>query len=137
MTTNRYDVVGISSIIVNVGKVREMCRMVRKLSPQSTIVVGGHVTAIPGVEHILDADHIVKGDGIAWMRRYLGEDVDAPIRHPALFVRIRPARDGRQDSRTSADTLRHRDRFGGLPDGLQLLHHFGVFRRQGQGAQLL
>jgi len=26
---NRYDVVGISSIIVNVGKVREMCRMVR------------------------------------------------------------------------------------------------------------
>ncbi len=84
LSTNHYDVVGISSIIVNVGKAREMCRMVRKLSPHSTIVVGGHVTAIPGVEHILDADHIVKGDGIAWMRRYLGEDVDAPIRHPAL-----------------------------------------------------
>jgi radical SAM superfamily enzyme YgiQ (UPF0313 family) len=84
ITKNRYDVVGISSIIVNVGKAREMCRMARKLSPQSAIVVGGHVTAIPGVEHILDADHFVKGDGIAWMRRYLGEDADAPIRHPAL-----------------------------------------------------
>ena len=61
-----------------------MCRMVRELSPESTIVVGGHVAAIPGVEHMLDADHIVKGDGIEWMRRYLGEDPAAPVRHPAL-----------------------------------------------------
>ena len=79
-----YDVVGISSIIVNVGKVREMCRMVREISPRATIVVGGHVTAIPGVEQMVDADHFVKGDGIAWMRRYLGEDVDAPVRHPEI-----------------------------------------------------
>jgi radical SAM superfamily enzyme YgiQ (UPF0313 family) len=84
LTAHRYDIVGISSIIVNVGKVREMCRMVRKLSPHSTIVVGGHVSAIPGIERLLEADHIVKGDGIAWMREYLGEDVGAPIRHPAL-----------------------------------------------------
>jgi radical SAM superfamily enzyme YgiQ (UPF0313 family) len=79
-----YDIVGVSSIIVNVGKAREMCRMVRELSPHSKIVVGGHVAAIPGVERILDADYIVKGDGIEWMRRYLGEDPDAPICHPAL-----------------------------------------------------
>ena len=84
LTQNHYDVVGISSIIVNVGKAREMCRVVRKLSPHSTIIIGGHVTAIPGVEHLLDADHFVKGDGIEWMRRYLGEDVDAPIAHPPL-----------------------------------------------------
>ena len=84
LRAHRYDVVGISSIIVNVGKAREMCRMVRELSPESRIVVGGHVAAIPGIEHMLDADHIVKGDGIAWMRRYLGEDDAAPIRHPAI-----------------------------------------------------
>jgi hypothetical protein len=84
LAANHYDVVGVSSIIVNVGKAREMCRMIREISPHSTIVVGGHVAAIPGVEHILDADHIVKGDGIEWMRRYLGEDPAAPIRHPAL-----------------------------------------------------
>jgi radical SAM superfamily enzyme YgiQ (UPF0313 family) len=84
ITKHHYDVVGISSIIVNVGKAREMCRMVRKLSPHSTIVVGGHVAAIPGIEHLLDADHIVKGDGIPWMRSYLGEDPAAPILHPAL-----------------------------------------------------
>ena len=84
LTEQHYDIVGISSIIVNVGKAREMCRMARKLSPKSTIVVGGHVAAIPGVERLLDADHIVKGDGIAWMRRYLGEDDAAPILHPDL-----------------------------------------------------
>ena len=84
LTANEYDVVGISSIIVNVKKVREMCRLVRKLSPRSVIVVGGHVTAIPGIEVMIDADHIVRGEGIRWMREYLGEDAAAPIRHPEI-----------------------------------------------------
>src|SRR5579859_7439337 len=81
---NQYDIVGITGIIVNVAKVREMCRMTRELSPQSVIIVGGHVAAIPGIEKMIDADHIVKGEGISWMRRYLGEDENAPIRHPAI-----------------------------------------------------
>jgi hypothetical protein len=84
LTTNHYDIVGISAIIVNVGKVREMCRMVRELSPDSVLVVGGHVAAIPDVERMIDADHIVKGEGISWMRRYLGEDEHAPIHHPLI-----------------------------------------------------
>jgi radical SAM superfamily enzyme YgiQ (UPF0313 family) len=84
LRTGNYDVVGISSIIVNVGKVREMCRMVRELSPQSQIIVGGHVTAIPGIEDMVDADEYVRGEGIAWMRRYLGEDETAPIIHPQI-----------------------------------------------------
>ena len=84
LTHNHYDVVGISGIISNVGKVREMCRMVRELSPNSTIIVGGHVAAIPGLKHLIDADHIVTGEGIAWMRQFLGEDPDTPIRHPEI-----------------------------------------------------
>jgi len=84
LTSHHYDIVGISSIIVNVLKAREMCRMVRELSPDSVIVVGGHVAAIPGLESMIDADHIVRGEGISWMRRYLGEDEHAPIRHPAI-----------------------------------------------------
>jgi radical SAM superfamily enzyme YgiQ (UPF0313 family) len=89
LSTQQYDIVGISAIIVNVAKVREMCRMIRKLSPNSTIVVGGHVAAIPGVEKMIDADQIVRGEGIAWMRRYLGEDESAPIRHPAIVSGMR------------------------------------------------
>ncbi|HWR15314.1 MAG TPA: B12-binding domain-containing radical SAM protein [Terriglobales bacterium] len=81
---NHYDVVGISSIIANVGKVREMCKRVRKIAPKATIIVGGHVAAIPGLSHMIDADHIVRGEGISWMRRYLGEDETAPVQHPAI-----------------------------------------------------
>src|SRR5215208_5319583 len=84
LLANEYDVVGISSIIVNVGKVREMCRIVRRISPRSEIVIGGHVSATPGSEGLVDADNIVKGDGVAWMRTYLGEDPSAPIRHPEI-----------------------------------------------------
>src|SRR5580658_5307096 len=84
LAANQYDIVGISSIIVNVGKVREMCRMVRQIAPGATIVVGGHVAAIPGIEDMIDADHIVRGDGISWMRRFLCEDDSAPIRHPEI-----------------------------------------------------
>jgi hypothetical protein len=32
LTSNAYDVVGISGIIVNIGKVREMCRLVPALA---------------------------------------------------------------------------------------------------------
>jgi radical SAM superfamily enzyme YgiQ (UPF0313 family) len=84
LQAHSYDIVGISSIIVNAGKVAEMCRMVRRLSPYSEIVVGGHVTAIPGIENMVDADHYVKGEGISWMRRHLGEDPSAPITHPQI-----------------------------------------------------
>ncbi|MBZ5648173.1 MAG: cobalamin-dependent protein [Acidobacteriia bacterium] len=102
----QYDVVGISSIIMNVWKVREMCRMVRELSPGTTILVGGHVAAIPGLERMIDADHIVKGEGIAWMREYLGEDPRAPIRHPhivsAFGVRVMGLPDRPRPGRTAA-----------------------------------
>jgi len=84
LKAHHYDIVGISSIIVNVGKVREMCRLVREHSPHSTVVVGGHVTAIPGIQHMIDADHVVKGEGVSWFREYLGEPVDAPIQHPVI-----------------------------------------------------
>jgi radical SAM superfamily enzyme YgiQ (UPF0313 family) len=89
LTSQSYDIVGISSIIVNLGKVREMCRMVRELSPRSVIVVGGHIAAIPGIESMIDADNIVRGEGVSWMRRYLGEDADAPIHHPAIVSGMR------------------------------------------------
>ncbi|MEW6260457.1 MAG: radical SAM protein [Thermodesulfobacteriota bacterium] len=80
-----YDIVGISGIIPNIRKVAEMCRLVRLHQPKATIVVGGHVTNAVDVETIVDADHFVKGDGVAWFRRFLGQDPKAPVRHPAVY----------------------------------------------------
>ncbi|MBI3262171.1 MAG: cobalamin B12-binding domain-containing protein [Acidobacteria bacterium] len=84
LAAHSYDIVGISAIVVNVGKVREMCRLVRQHSPESTIVVGGHVTAIPGIERTIDADIVVKGEGVRWFRMFLGEDPDGLFAHPAM-----------------------------------------------------
>jgi radical SAM superfamily enzyme YgiQ (UPF0313 family) len=84
LAAHEYDVVGISSIVVNVGKVAEMCRLVRRHSPSSTIVVGGHVTSIPDIERLVDADHIVRGEGVAWLRGFLGEPVQKPVAHPLI-----------------------------------------------------
>jgi radical SAM superfamily enzyme YgiQ (UPF0313 family) len=53
------------------------------------IVIGGHVAALEGLDQMIDADHIVRGEGIAWMRRYLGEDEHAPIQHPAIVSGLR------------------------------------------------
>jgi hypothetical protein len=84
ITTERYDVVGISSIVMNVAKVATMCRLVRRHLPEATLVVGGHVANLADIESRIDADHVVRGEGIRWMRRFLGEDENAPIRHPRV-----------------------------------------------------
>ena len=84
LAAHPYDIVGISGIVVNVGKVAELCRLVRQHSPRSTIVVGGHVTAIPEIAQLVDADHIVRGEGVSWLRGFLGEDVRRPIAHPLI-----------------------------------------------------
>jgi radical SAM superfamily enzyme YgiQ (UPF0313 family) len=33
---------------------------------------------------MIDADYVVRGEGIAWMRGFLGENTEAPIRHPEI-----------------------------------------------------
>ena len=79
-----YDMVGISFIMPNFEKAREMARIVREKAPHAEIILGGHGAAIEGVERLIDCDHVVKGEGIRWMRNHLGQDPDAPISHPAL-----------------------------------------------------
>ena len=84
ITTNEYDIVGISAITPNTEKVRKMCQLIREQLPAATIVVGGHVANIPDLDERIDADHIVKGEGVRWMRRFLGEDESRPINHPRI-----------------------------------------------------
>ena len=84
ITTNEYDIVGITSIIPNVGKVRKMCELVREHLPAAKIVVGGHLANLPDLAQRIDADHIVKGEGVRWMRRFVGDDERRPINHPRI-----------------------------------------------------
>lgn len=81
---NHYNVIGLSSIIPNVDKVKKMCRLIRQHQPEAVIIIGGHISNLDNVDDILDADYIVRGDGIEWFRRYLGQDVNDAVRHPAV-----------------------------------------------------
>ncbi len=81
----RYDAVGISFIVPNFLKAKEMARLVRQHQPEAQILLGGHGAAIEGIENLIDCDHVVRGEGIRWLRQYLGEDPHAPIHHPTLI----------------------------------------------------
>jgi radical SAM superfamily enzyme YgiQ (UPF0313 family) len=80
-----YDIVGISGIIPNLGKVKKMCELVRCYQPNATIVVGGHIANKVDIESCIDADHIVKGDGVAWFRSFLNQPTDTPVKHPKML----------------------------------------------------
>ncbi len=85
---HQYDIIGISSITTNLLKVRRMCELIRQHQPAAVIVVGGHIAKIADLEKQIDADWVVRGEGVEWFRRFLGEDPSRPIRHPVIPTRI-------------------------------------------------
>jgi len=101
---HRYDVVGISGIAPNVLKVREMCRLVRKYQPEAVIVVGGHIANLPDLDQRIDADHIVRGEGVSWFRRFLRESPEKPIRHPLIATPVEMRNVGIRVRANPADT---------------------------------
>lgn len=109
LRSHPYDIVGISSIMPNVGKVKKMCELVRKYLPRATIAVGGHAANIPDIDQIIDADHIVRDDGVRWFRRFLGQDENEPVRHPLVYsafgTRVFGARISDQDTNAAAILL--------------------------------
>ncbi len=108
LSSFEYDIVGISSILTNVDKVKKMCSLVREHLPRATIVVGGHVANRPGLAQYIDADYVVPGEGVRWFRRFLGEDTTQPIRHPLICSAIGTRTMGldvRNSGREAAATL--------------------------------
>jgi len=79
-----YDYVGISFIVPNYAKAKHMAELVRKHSPGSKIVLGGHGVKIPVVKDTVPHDHLCEGEGVRWFRSLLGEDPDRSIRHPVV-----------------------------------------------------
>lgn len=100
ISRNTYDIIGIGAIMPNVGKVEHMCKLIREYQPGATILIGGHIANMPGLDKRVDADHVVRGEGVRWLRRYLGEREDAPIRHPRILSGL--------GTRTMGVTLRDR-----------------------------
>ena len=80
---NGYDVVGISFIVPNFLRAKRMAELVRHHAPHAKIILGGHGTPLPEVAEIPN-DGVCRGEGVRWLREFLGEDPERPIRHPIL-----------------------------------------------------
>jgi len=77
-----YDYIGISFIMPNFKKAKKMARTIRELSPKSKIILGGHGVSIPDIESMIDHDSICKGEGVSFLRKLFGENINKPIKHP-------------------------------------------------------
>ncbi len=84
LQNKQYDIIGISAIQPNLKKVEKMCALIREHQPNTTIVIGGHIAIIADLDARIDADYVVRGDGVRWFRKFLGEDQDGPINHPHI-----------------------------------------------------
>ena len=77
-----YTHVGINFVVATFHKVREMVPLIREHAPDAKIILGGYGTVLP--DEILGrwSDAICREEGIAFMRKFLGEVEGAPIHHP-------------------------------------------------------
>ena len=80
-----YDYIGISFIIPNFKKAKEMARAIRELSPKSKIILGGHGVNIPNIESMIDHDLICRGEGVYFLRELFSENLHKSIKHPLEY----------------------------------------------------
>ena len=89
--TRGYRYVGITFNLCTLHIARWMCGEVRRVSPASTIILGGYGTILPdedlrGEDGRPLADEVCREEGIRFMRRLLGEE-EATFRHPRISIR--------------------------------------------------
>jgi hypothetical protein len=70
---------GINFVVATFHKVRAMVALVRRVSPQTKIILGGYGTVLPDELLTPLADHVCREEGVRFMRRLLGEQLDQPI----------------------------------------------------------
>jgi haloalkane dehalogenase len=94
-----YDYVGVSFILATFHRMKEVVALVREHAPKTKIILGGYGTVLADEVLAPYADHICREEGVAFMRRLLGEpEMPMPYGHPLTVSRLRVF--GREASRT-------------------------------------
>lgn len=81
----QYAIVGISAFPVHMDSVMKMCEYIKEKSPQTTILLGSYAAQAYAARYgedptLRNVDHVVLGEGVRWLREFLGEDdLDRPI----------------------------------------------------------
>ena len=80
-----YDFVGISFVLSTFHRMKRMVALVRKHSPNSKIILGGYGTVLSDQELLAYGDYVCREEGVAFMRRILGEpEKPMPYDHPLI-----------------------------------------------------
>jgi len=78
-----YDYIGIAFIMATFHKTVAMVDAIRTYAPDSKIILGGYGAALG--KHLEPyADHVCREEGVAFMRKLLGEDTGRPIVQPNI-----------------------------------------------------
>jgi len=84
-----YPVIGISAFPPHLDRVMEMCLYVREHSPATKILLGSYGAQAFQAAYDKETqkkyvDHVVLGEGVHWLREFLGEDTNRPIRQALM-----------------------------------------------------
>ncbi len=81
-----YDYVGIAFIMATFHIMEEMVDLIRKHSPGTEIILGSYGTVLSDEVLKQYGDHICREEGVAFMRRLLGEpEIHMPYAHPVVI----------------------------------------------------
>lgn len=85
--TKGYDILCITFLTLHFPKLTHMIAWARKLAPDMKIVIGGFGTALYDLDR-LEVDGICQEEGIGFMRKLLGQDLQDPVTHPIISFDI-------------------------------------------------
>ncbi len=79
-----YSIIGISALPVHLESVLQMCKHIRQYSPNTKILLGCYAGLALQATQKEDewrqyVDHICHGEGVTFLRQFLGEDTNRPI----------------------------------------------------------
>ncbi|MHA1525515.1 MAG: B12-binding domain-containing radical SAM protein [Promethearchaeota archaeon] len=84
-----YSIIGISSFPVHLDTVMKMCNYIREKSPETKILIGSYGAQAFDAQYDEETkkkyiDHVVKGEGVRFLREFLGEETDRPIQQKLM-----------------------------------------------------
>ena len=79
-----YAIIGISSFPVHLDTVLKMCKYIREKFPETKILLGSYGAQAFDAQYDEETkkeyvDHVVLGEGVEFLREFLGESTDRPI----------------------------------------------------------
>ncbi len=85
-----YEYVGVCFVMAVMHKMKETVALIRQYAPQTKIILGGYGTVLKDELLRPYADYICREEGVAFMRRLLGEPgIAMPYSHPLIVSKLK------------------------------------------------